>query len=180
MLAMHPKIESHVMDELSRCYKRGDTITHDVLRELNYLEMVIKETMRLFPSVPLTIRESIEEMCLDGVGRLPKGVTFVCSFYRLHRWESIWGADAHEFRPERFEPDEVAKRHPHSFLPFGSGSRNCLGNRYAMLSIKTGLVHLLSNYRFSTRLKMKDIKLKFSITLKLLNPNILKVENREK
>lgn len=179
MLAMHPKIESLVMDELAQFYKKGDPVTYELLRELNYLDMAIKETMRLFPSVPLTIRESFEEMTIDGVGRLPKGVSFVCSFYRLHRWESIWGKDAAEFRPERFEPHEVAKRHSHSFLPFGSGARNCLGNRYAMLSIKTGLIHMLTNYRFSTKLKMEDIKLKFSITLKLLNTNILKVEPRD-
>lgn len=175
---MHPEVEKLVMNELTQFYKKGDPVTYELLRELNYLEMVIKETMRLFPSVPLTIRESIEEMNIDGIGRLPKGITFICSFYRLHRWESIWGADAHEFRPERFEPSEVAKRHPSSFLPFGSGSRNCLGNRYAMLSIKTGLVHMLSNYRYSTKLKLEDIKLKFSITLKMLNTNILKVEPR--
>uniref|UniRef100_A0A336LEQ7 CSON007994 protein n=1 Tax=Culicoides sonorensis TaxID=179676 RepID=A0A336LEQ7_CULSO len=178
MLAMHPEVEKLVMNELNEVYKKGDVIDYDLLKQLEYLEMVIKETMRLFPSVPLTIRESIEDMNLDGVGCLPKGVTFVCSFYRLHRWESIWGADSNKFRPERFNSHETAARHPFSFMPFGSGSRNCLGNRYAMLSIKTGLIHLLTNYKFTTNLKMDDIKLKFSITLKLLNTNILKVEKR--
>lgn len=178
MLAMHPEVEQLVVNELNEFYKEGDVIDYDLLKQLNYLEMVIKETMRLFPSVPLTIRESIEDMNLEGVASLPKGVTFVCSFYRLHRWENIWGPDANKFRPDRFSPEEIAQRHPFSFLPFGSGSRNCLGNRYAMLSIKTGLIHLMNNYKFSTKLTMDDIKLKFSITLKLLNTNVIKVETR--
>lgn len=178
MLAMHPEVEKLLVQELNTFYKAGDVIDYDLLKNLTYLEMVVKETMRLFPSVPLTVRENKEDFHLDGVGFLPKGVTFICSFYRLHRWENFWGPDANKFIPDRFSTDECSKRHPFSYLPFGSGSRNCLGNRYAMLSIKTGLIHLLNEYKFSTNLKMDDIKLKFSITLKLLNTNLIKVEKR--
>ncbi|XP_063701761.1 probable cytochrome P450 313a1 [Culicoides brevitarsis] len=112
MLAMHPEIEKLVVQEIDEFYKKGDVIDYDLLKNLNYLEMVVKETMRLFPSVPLTIRESIEDMNLEGVGMIPKGVTFICSFYRLHRWKDIWGSDANEFRPERFSQKKMLKDIP--------------------------------------------------------------------
>ncbi|CAO1404738.1 unnamed protein product [Diamesa tonsa] len=144
LLAMHPKIQDRVSEEINNLLNKSNEngIDMESLQRLSYLDMVIKETMRLFPVTPIIGRKTHEEMDLNEL-KFPKDVTLVISIFSLHRRKDIWGENAELFNPDHFLPENIAKRHPYSYIPFSRGSRNCLGNNYAMLAIKIMLAVIL-------------------------------------
>lgn len=100
------------------------------------------------------------------------------SILTAQRRKDIWGIDADEFKPERFSKDSPSNRNPYAFMAFSGGSRNCLGQRFAYISIKIILAKLFRKYRFSTHLKMEDIKFQLEITCKPINGILVDVEER--
>lgn len=117
------------------------------------LQMIIHETLRLYPPATLLPRMAFEDMTLgEGRLRLPRGLSVWIPVLAIHHDEFIWGADAHEFRPERFAPG--ARRGSSSsgaarFLPFAAGPRNCVGQAYALFEAKVVLAMLLAEFRFA-------------------------------
>lgn len=82
------------------------------------------------------------------------------------------------FDPENFQPERMANRHSHCWLPFSSGPRMCIGKKYGYMSVKIILSTLLRHYKFSTNLRMEDLKWKFELTMKLVNTHLVKIEKR--
>lgn len=91
------------------------------------------------------------------------------SYYNLHRWKDIWGKDANEFNPEHFSEENTSKRHAYAFLPFGAGPKICLAYQYAMINVKIGLILLLSEFKFTTKLKLNEMNFKYCPSLKVTN-----------
>lgn len=111
---------------------------------------------------------------------MEKGTIFGINVYSLQRWKHIWGEDADQFKPERFLLENSINRHPYAFLAFGSGPRSCIGQQYAMTSLKIGLINILSRYRFSTDLKIQDLKFKFNISLQFVSKHLVRVHKRNR
>lgn len=178
LLAIHQEVQDKVYQEILETFPTTEMkIDRQKLESLNFLELVIKESMRLLPPVPIIGRETLEDFELNELV-VPKGVTLLINFFNLHRRTDIWGPDANEFNPDRFLPDNGEQRHSHSFLPFSNGSRDCIGKYYAMLSITTILVKFLKNYKITTDLKYEELQFKADITLKLCQDLKVKVEKR--
>lgn len=97
------------------------------LNNLNYLECVIKEAMRLYPSLPLIGRLSDEEIITKDGLVIPKNSDIALSIFNIHRNEKCW-PEPTRFDPDRFLPENSAGRHPFAFVPFSVGTRNCIGN----------------------------------------------------
>jgi cytochrome P450 len=95
----------------------------------------------------------------------------------LHRRKDVWGDNVDKFDPEHFAPN--VERHPYAYLPFSGGPRICIGYKYANMAMAIVLVHLLRNFRFTTNLKLDELKWDFCITLRLANKHMVKVERRE-
>lgn len=95
------------------------------LNHLHYTEMVIKESLRLFPPLPIFGRELDGEVPLGSV-LIPTGTNVLLSIYSIHRNPKVW-EDPLKFIPERFLPEECSKRHKYAYLPFSAGPRNCIG-----------------------------------------------------
>lgn len=115
MLAMHKNIQEKVVDELKTSI--NDSIDFDTLNQLPYLEMVIKETMRLFPVAAFTLRTTSEDFEVSKY-LIPAGANLFLSIYTLHRDKTHWGDDADSFIPERFEAEKFKKIHPYAYVPF--------------------------------------------------------------
>ncbi|XP_061440380.1 cytochrome P450 4V2 [Rhineura floridana] len=146
LLASHPEAQRKVHSELDEVFGDSDRhITMDDLKELRYLDCVIKEALRLFPSVPLLARTLSEECYIRGF-KIPKGINAIIVPYAVHREPDVF-PEPEEFRPERFFPENAAGRHPYAYVPFSAGPRNCIGQRFAQMEEKTVLATILRHFR---------------------------------
>ena len=146
-LAAHPdeqkKLQNHI-DEHFQPTPQQMFPSYDSLADLEYLDMFIRETLRIYPIAPIVLnRQSTEPFHIDGIGTIPAGTRIAADIYQLHFDPELWGpVDPKEFYPERF----ATKRHPMAWIPFGAGPRNCVGMRFALMEMKMALVCLLSRY----------------------------------
>lgn len=96
------------------------------LQNLTYTEMCIKESLRMYPSVPLISRLASKDIDTFSGYRIPKGTHIHIHIYDMHHNPEIY-PDPEKFDPDRFLPENSMNRHPFAFLPFSGGSRNCIG-----------------------------------------------------
>ncbi|XP_033229025.1 uncharacterized protein LOC117180645 [Belonocnema kinseyi] len=182
MLAYHPDVQEKAYQELRHIY--GDVnpenvlITSDDLREMKYTERIFQESLRLFPSVAFVLRKIEEDLHVGGY-KLPKGCTAFCSIAKIQRDEKYW-TDPLKFDPDRFLPEEVAKRNPYCYLPFSGGPRNCIGSLHAIMEMKTALTRIL--LKFIVRKKhiepIKNIKQRGEIVSHPLEPVKIEIVRR--
>ncbi|KAI4197038.1 MAG: hypothetical protein LQ350_006168 [Teloschistes chrysophthalmus] len=143
LLVRHPKVLAKLREEISAALKGSTDITRSELRHMNYLQNVLKETLRLYPSVPVNSRTAVRPTMLPvGGGPDLKSPVFVAegeaiaySVYSMHRRPDFYGMDAELFRPERWEEDLPMNNDPINakwgFLPFNGGPRICLGSEWS-------------------------------------------------
>ncbi|KAF9530727.1 cytochrome P450 monooxygenase CYP63 [Crepidotus variabilis] len=158
-LALYPDVARRLRAEvLEQCGSR-DAPTFEQLKSLKYMRAVINETLRLYPPVPLNIRETRESACAlppcdpTNFNRsswyMPARTTIMYLPLLTHRNPSLWGEDADQFNPERWiEPSRVALfvSNPTMFTPFSAGPRVCLGQNYAYNQLSYFMVRLLQKY----------------------------------
>ncbi|XP_044513353.1 cytochrome P450 3A24-like isoform X1 [Gracilinanus agilis] len=143
-LATHPEIQKKLLEEIDSTLPNKAVLTYDTIFQMEYLDMVVNETLRLFP-----LGGRIERICqktaeINGI-TIPKGTVVLIPVYVLHHDPEYW-PEPEEFRPERFDREGRKSMDPYVFLPFGAGPRNCVGMRFALLTLKTALVTLLQNF----------------------------------
>ncbi|TMW67074.1 hypothetical protein Poli38472_012190 [Pythium oligandrum] len=123
--------------------------TMEQVQQLTYMEAAIKESLRLYPSVPVMPKYVQEDTVLSDGTFLRKGWTVILPNYAFARLPHVWGPDAKEFNPERWIFSTTGKICPVSlfkFAPFNAGPRVCPGMNLAMLEMKIVLVSLLSRF----------------------------------
>ncbi|XP_037299368.1 cytochrome P450 4d8 [Manduca sexta] len=146
MLSRHPNVQDKVYKELQKVFNDSDRpVTAKDLTQLHYLEAVIKETLRLYPPAPISIRKIDKDVTIPSGLTLVKGSSFLFHMWAINRNPQYWGQDADEFKPERFI--DGAPLHPAAFATFSFGPRNCIGYKYAFLSMKTVIANLLRNFK---------------------------------
>ncbi|XP_075970993.1 uncharacterized protein LOC142973239 [Anticarsia gemmatalis] len=169
LLSTHQDVQEKVYRELREVF--GDSnrpVVAEDLPRLKYLEAVIKESLRLYPSVPIIVRKVDKEVTLPSGVTLAKETGLVIHIWAIHRNPQYWGEDAEQFRPERFIDTPLS--HPAAFIPFSHGPRACIGYKYAMMSMKTALASLLRQYKIQPAStysdKHKPLRLKFDVMLR--------------
>jgi len=130
LLSQHPEVESKLRAELSRVLN-GRTPTAADLRQLPYTEMVVRESLRLYPPATGFAREPIEDVRIGGY-EVPQGSLIAANTYALHR-DAQFFPDPERFDPERFAAGWQERIPRYAYLPFGGGPRVCIGNGFAMM-----------------------------------------------
>jgi cytochrome P450 len=126
-LAQHPNYQNKVVEEINEFFGDNDEeITLEALNKLQYMDRVIKETMRIAPIGPVIFREAMEDFEIEEGLVIPKGTTFILNIYALHRAPHIWGEHATVFDPDNFLPENITKRHPCAYIPFSTGYVNLM------------------------------------------------------
>lgn len=147
-LSRHSDIQQRVYEEIVDILGSTDKVgyvDHHALQELKYLEMVIKESMRITPPVPFMGRHITEDVVLDGV-KVPAGTCANIGIYAMHHDEDLY-PEPSRFDPERFTLENIQKRNPYAYIPFSAGSRNCIGQKFAMLEMKSIVAKMILNYK---------------------------------
>lgn len=180
MMAIHQEIQDRVVAELRDIL--GDSpnrdITYEDVIKMNYLEMVIKESLRHFPVGPFLGRQSTNDIDVEH-GTIPKDSFVLINVMKLHKDPNIWGPNVDRFYPEHFLPENINDRHPYSYIPFSAGPRNCIGIKYGYIVVKVILAYLLRKYKLSSDLTLDSLRPKVQMIIKIANPSPVRFENRK-
>lgn len=144
MLAQNPDVEAKLHHEIDTVLE-GKLPTLADLRRLPYAEMVIKESMRLFPPAYFFGRVAVDDVQL-GNYTVAKGTGIGISAYAAHR-DPRWWSEPERFQPERFAPENAENIRKYSYIPFGAGPRVCIGNSFAMMEAHLMLVMIAQRYQ---------------------------------
>ncbi len=144
LLDRHPAAAARLEEELAETL-RGHAPTSDDVARLSYLAAVVSESLRLYPPVWLMVRESQLAFQLGGE-EYPPGLQVLISPFVVHH-DARWHPEPEQFRPERWLNDSARLRPALSYLPFGAGSRLCIGRPFALLEISLVLAAVLSRWR---------------------------------
>ncbi len=144
LLSLHPEVEAKLHEELLKVLgDRAPTVDH--LPRLRYTEMVIKESLRLYPPAWGVSREAIAA-CEIGGYRVPAGTQLLIVLWAMHR-DPRYFRDPEAFDPARWEGG-LSKRVPkHAYLPFGAGPRVCIGGSFAMTEALLLLATIAKGFR---------------------------------
>lgn len=146
LLSQHPEIEQKVFEEVDRVLG-GRQITPDDVPELVYTQMVLKESIRLYPPAwILNVRQALEDTTIGGYPLKKDDLVFV-SPYVMHRHPEHF-AKPEEFDPTHFAPEIEKARHRFAYIPFGAGHRVCIGNAFAMMEATLIIAHMAQHFRF--------------------------------
>lgn len=160
LLARHPAVLDRLREEIDSMVGLGphsQAPTRETIKKMPYLAVVLKEVLRLYPSVPVNSRAAIKMTVLPTGGGPDKKAPILVKngqavgypVYVMHRRKDIYGEDADEFRPERWMGDELKGIHAYAYLPFNGGPRICLGQEFALLEASytiARLVQLFPNF----------------------------------
>ena len=165
---LHPDIQQTLQEELESVIPKGEDITMDEIKQLVYLEAVIKESLRLYPPVPLISRKISHDLKL-GEYVVPKGASLYLNIGALHKDPNVFPEALH-FKPERFLAQNQIKSHTSfSFTPFSAGQRNCIGQKFAMNELKIIVGKVLLNFNIESVEDRSDVKVLNAIVCKPLN-----------
>ncbi|XP_074185874.1 cytochrome P450 4V2 isoform X2 [Rhinolophus sinicus] len=177
LLGSYPEVQKTLDNELDEVFgKSNRPATLEDLKKLKYLECVIKETLRIFPSVPMIAR-NINQNCKIGEYDISKGCQALIVFYALHR-DPKYFPDPEEFKPERFFPENSKGRHPYAYVPFSAGPRNCIGQRFAMMEEKTILSCILRHFWVESTQKREEVGVSGELILRPINGIWIKLKRR--
>ncbi|WP_419994677.1 cytochrome P450 [Streptomyces boninensis] len=146
LLSRHPEAAARVAEEVDRVLGDREVPGYGDLRQLSYLDRVLREAMRLYPPGPYGAREATEEFRL-GDYTIPAGTTIFYPFWAVHMNPDHW-PEPEVFNPDRFTPEASADRHRLAYIPFGVGPRSCEGAALAMVEATLVLAVLLKRFRF--------------------------------
>jgi len=168
-IAGHPTVEKRLVEELKEVLdtEHGDKVegpSYEQVAKLTYLQAVVSEALRLYPSVPADSKVAINDDTLPDGTFVPAGTVVEFNPYSMARDRGLWGDDCEEFRPERWlEMKEPPS--PYLYSVFNAGPRECLGKRLAYLELKACLANVLMGLSLEVAVPRSEVMPQSSITI---------------
>nr|AHW57323.1 CYP321F2 [Chilo suppressalis] len=172
-IGRHPEIQKRLQEEIDRVFEKyNGQLTYEAIIDNEYLDKVIKESLRMYPPLGFVTRRCTEPTILPvGNIKVDKGTKLYIPIYAYHH-DPKYFVEPYVFNPERF--DDSKKNFGVIYQPFGFGNRICIGMRYARLQVKSGLAHILRNFDLKTVVGSGGIKFgKDRIQLRVHNVDVI-------
>jgi len=145
LISQSPDWEARMLEEITAVAGSGP-VTSAHVEKLKIVQQVLNESLRLFPTAPIIVRDFVEDFEFGSM-KVPKGTIGIIPIYAIHRHNSYW-KDPHRFDPARFAQEDRARLLRFQFLPFGVGPRICIGAAFAMLELTIMLATFVRTARF--------------------------------
>ncbi|XP_046449635.1 cytochrome P450 3A14-like [Daphnia pulex] len=147
-LAKNPDVQEKLYESIVAKMEDYEDVCHEMVQNIPYLEMVIQEVLRYYPPAVRIDRKCTKDYSYDnGRVKIKKDQMITVPIYALHHMEEYY-PDPEKFDPERWSPENKAKRSPYAFMAFGTGPRNCIGMRFAMEELKIAVSTIVQKFRF--------------------------------
>nr|WCC58065.1 cytochrome P450 [Pharsalia antennata] len=166
-LSKRQELQEKLREEIREVLKRhDDKITYDAIAGMKYLAQAVDETLRIWPPVATITRVCTKDYRLQGTDiTVEKDTMVLIPALGLHHDPDLW-PEPEKFDPDRFSDENKGKIVPGSYMPFGSGPRNCIGSRFALLEAKVLMVSLMSRFDI-VPVKRTTIPIKLAKTMNL-------------
>ena len=150
LLAKYPTVQERLFDELATIMGRNACPDIDDILQCRFLYCVVKESLRLYPVAAIVGRQAVADDILPfSKTFVQKGQILMCNIHNLHHFEEIYGANAHDFVPERWlDPSLQDKCGTAGYMPFIIGPRNCIGKDFAWNELTMLLSMIVRNFSF--------------------------------
>ncbi|CAO1435624.1 unnamed protein product [Diamesa hyperborea] len=180
LLAHHPEAQAKIVEEINSVLQTNqfdeNGISMEDFAKMTYLDRVLKECLRIYPPVPFISRELSENLEVGGV-TFAKGSLAHIHIYDIHRDPKEY-PNPEKFDPDRFLPENCAKRHTFAYIPFSAGQRNCIGQKFAQLEIKTIITEILMNFEIVAVTQREEIVFVADLVLRSKYPIKIKFKSR--
>ncbi|KAI9209137.1 cytochrome P450 [Polychytrium aggregatum] len=170
-LAQNPAVAERLYNEIHSILGSDGIPSHDQLSDFKYLDKVLKETQRLHSVVPIILRFAVRDTTVAGY-KIPKGAHIGISIDHIHHNPEYW-KDPDVFNPDRWDEPIV----PGSFIPFGDGPMNCIGQKMAVIESKIFVIRLVQKFRLHI-VNPDQLDPIYSITLGYKNGLDIRLERR--
>lgn len=180
LMAHHPEAQERVFEEIQSIKldkEDNHELTIDDFNKMEYLDRVVKESLRIYPPVPFISRNLSEDFEHDGFIQ-PKDTSVNIHIFDVHRDPEVF-PDPEKFDPDRFLPENCAKRSNFAFIAFSAGMRNCIGQRFAMLELKMILTKLITAFKVLPVTKREEITFIGDLILRSKYPIKMQFELRK-
>uniref|UniRef100_A0A672IT83 unspecific monooxygenase n=1 Tax=Salarias fasciatus TaxID=181472 RepID=A0A672IT83_SALFA len=169
-LATNPDVMKKLQQEIDATFPNKGPIDYQTLMDMEYLDAAINESLRLYPIVNRLERVAKASVEINNL-LIPKDMVVMVPVWPLHRNPEIW-PEPEKFKPERFTKGNKETIDPYTYMPFGMGPRNCIGMRFALVSMKLVMTKILQRFSFSvcneTEVRLQMLTFQLSATVKIL------------
>ena len=142
---MNPDAQDRLREEVTTTLQEHPQLDHGVVENMHYLNNVAREGLRLMPPSVAAPREAAEDVVIAGV-KIPQGTTVTVVPAMIQHNPVVWGEDADEFKPERWDSLSSEAASPYSLVAFNGGPRMCIGKSFATLAFKAMLIEVIRNF----------------------------------
>ncbi|CAH1369190.1 cytochrome P450 6k1-like [Tenebrio molitor] len=160
-LAHHPDIQNKLRHEINVISEKHGGINFDSLKEMEYLDMCVKEVLRKYPVLPFLDRKATANYNIPGTDIIiDRDTPVFIPILALHN-DPRYFPSPEKFDPERFSKTNVNNIENFAYMPFGEGPRNCIGARFGKITTKLGLAYILKTFMIETT-RLTENKIKFN------------------
>src|SRR5215468_7751992 len=166
-LLQNPEVLARAQAEVDRVLGPDPATlpTYQQVNQLTYIEQVLKEALRLWPTAPVFALSPYQDELIGGTYRMRKNYQIVVLSPMLHRDRKIWGDHADVFDPDHFSREAERGRPANAYKPFGNGQRACIGRQFALQEASLVLGMVLHRFKLIDHTRYR-LALKETLTVK--------------